>query len=91
MNHDFDIHVVNKTMKQRFQKKRDFTDEFMIMSNHESLSILAYDRIRFNVSTLTEKSTMKLLNVCYVFNFMINIVANVEKTTFAVTDAQEST
>ena len=63
-------------MKQRFQKKRDCTDEFMIMSDHESLSILAYDRIRLNVSTLREKSTMKLLNVCYVFDFMINIVAD---------------
>ena len=63
-------------MKQRFQKKRDCTDEFMIMSNHESFSILAYDRIRFNVSTSTKKSTMKLLNVCYVSNFMINIVAD---------------
>ena len=76
MNHDFDIHVVNKTMKQRFQKKRNCTDEFMMMSKMKSFSILAYDRMRINVSTFKEKSTMKLLNVCYVFDFMINIVAS---------------
>ena len=76
MNHDFDIHVVNKTMKQRFQKKRDCTDEFMMMSEMRSLSILAYDRMRINVNTFTEKKSMKLLNVNYVFDFMINIVAN---------------
>ena len=63
-------------MKQRFQKERDCTNEFMMMSKMKSLSILAYDRIRLNVNTLKEKSTMKLLNVCYVFDFMINIVAN---------------
>ena len=63
-------------MKQRFQKKRDCTDEFMMMSNMKSLSILTYDRIRLNVNTFKKKSTMKLLNVCYVFDFMINIVAN---------------
>ena len=48
----------------------------MMMSNMKSLSILTYDRIRFNVNIFKEKSTMKLLNVCYVFDFMINIVAN---------------
>ena len=63
-------------MKQRFQKKRDCTDEFMMMSEMKSLSILAYDRMRINVSTFTEKKSMKLLNVSYVSVFMINIVAN---------------
>ena len=76
MNHDFDIHVVNNTMKQRFQKKRDCTDEFMMMSDMKSLFILAYDRMRINVNTFTEKKSMKFLNVSYVFDFMINIVAN---------------
>ena len=76
MNHDFDIHVVNKTMKQRFQKKRNCTDEFMMMSNMKSLSILAYDRMRINVNTFTKKKSMKFLNVSYVFDFMINIVTN---------------
>ena len=63
-------------MKQHFQKKRDCTDESSMMSDMKALSILAYNRIRLNVSIFTEKSTMKLLNVCYVFDFMINIVAN---------------
>ena len=63
-------------MKQRFQKKRNCINEFMMMSEMKSLSILTYDRIRLNVNILKEKSTMKLLNVCYVFDFMINIVAN---------------
>ena len=63
-------------MKQRFQKERDCIDEFMMMSKMKSFSILTYDRIRLNVSTFKKKSTMKLLNVCYVFDFMINIVAN---------------
>ena len=76
MNHDFDIHVVNNTMKQRFQKKRDCTNEFMMMSNMKSLFILAYHQMRVNVNTLTEKKSMKFLNVNYVFDFMINIVAN---------------
>ena len=52
------------------------TDEFMMMSKMRSLFILAYDRMRINVNTLTKKKSMKLLNVNYVFDFMINIVAN---------------
>ena len=72
LNHDFDTHVVNKTMKQRFRKKRDCTDEFMMMSKMKSFFILAYDRMRINVNTFTKKKSMKLLNVNYVFDFMIN-------------------
>ena len=48
----------------------------MMMSKMRSLFILAYDRMRINVSTLTEKKSMKLLNVSYVSDFMINIVAD---------------
>ena len=33
INYDFDIHVVNKTQKHRFKKKRNCTNEFMIVSN----------------------------------------------------------
>ena len=39
VNHDVEIHVVNETMKNRFIKDRDCIDEFMIVSNNESLSI----------------------------------------------------
>ena len=45
------------------------------MFDMKSLSILTYDRMRINVDTLTEKKSMKFLNVNYVSNFMINIVA----------------
>ena len=75
VNHDFDIHVINKTMKHRFQKKRDCTDEFMMVSEMKSFFILIYDRMNIIVNTFTEKKSMKLLNVNYVSNFMINIVA----------------
>ena len=76
MNYDFDIHVVNNTMKQRFQKKRNCTDEFIMMSNMKSFFIFAYNRMRVNVNTFTKKKSIKFLNVNYVFDFMINIVAN---------------
>ncbi|KAG7007910.1 hypothetical protein G7Y79_00008g025480 [Physcia stellaris] len=75
MDHGSGIHVANKTMKQRFQKERDCTDGSSVMSGMGSLPILAYGRIRLNVSTPTGKSTMELLNVCYVPDFMVNIVA----------------
>ena len=75
LNHDSNIHVINKTMKQRFQKKRDYTDEFVVISDMKSLSILIYDRIRIIVNTLTEKKLMKFLNVSYVLDFMINIIS----------------
>ena len=75
MNHDFDIHVVNNIMKKRFIKKRDCIDDFTIISNNESLLIKTYDRIKINVKTLNEKDIMTLINVIYVSNFMINVVA----------------
>ena len=75
MNHDFDIHVVNNIMKKRFIKKRDCIDDFTIISDNESLFIKTYDRIKINVKTSNEKSIMTLINVIYVSNFMINVVA----------------
>ena len=75
MNHDFDIHVVNNIMKKRFIKKRDCIDDFTIISDNESLLIKTYDRIKINVKTSNEKDIMTLINVIYVSNFMINVVA----------------
>ena len=75
MNYGFDIHVVNKTIKHRFQKKRNCTNEFMIISNIKSFFIQKYNRININVNTFTEKKLIKFLNVSYVLNFIINIVA----------------
>ena len=76
LNYDSNIHVVNKTMKQRFQKKRNCTNEFMMISNIKSFFILIYDRMRITINTFTKKKIMKLLNVSYVSNFIINIVAD---------------
>ena len=76
LNHDFDAHVVNKTMKQRFIKKRNCTNEFVLMSKMKSFSILIYDRMNINVNTFTKNMNMNFRNVNYVFDFMINIVAN---------------
>ena len=75
MNHDFDIHVINKTIKHRFRKKRDYTDEFIIILGIKPLFIQIYNRININVNTFTKKKLIKLLNVNYVSNFIINIVA----------------
>ena len=75
MNHDFDIHVVNNIMKKRFIKKRNCIDDFTIISDNESLFIKIYDKIKINVKTLNEKDIMTLINVIYVSNFMINVVA----------------
>ena len=75
MNHDFDIHVINNIMKKRFIKERDCIDNFTIILNNESLFIKTYDRIKINVKTLNEKDIMTLINVIYVSNFMINVVA----------------
>ena len=76
MNHDFDVYVVNNIMKRRFVKKRDCIDEFTIISNNESLFIKIYDIMIIKINTLIEKNNMKLLNVIYVFDFMINIVVD---------------
>ena len=76
MNHDFDIHVINNTMKQRFQKKRNCTNESKIMFDMKLFFILTYDRMRIDVDIFIKKKSMKFLNVNYVFDFMINIVAN---------------
>ena len=75
INHDFNIHVVNNIMKKRFIKKRDCIDNFTIISNNKSLLIKTYDKIKINVKTLNEKDIMTLINVIYVSNFMINVVA----------------
>ena len=74
MNHDFDVHIINNIMKQRFIKKRDF-DKFIIMSDNEFLSIKTYDILIIKVNTLIEKNNMQLLNVIYISNFMINVIA----------------
>ena len=74
MNYDFDVHVVNNIMKRRFVKKRDCIDEFTIILNNELLLIKIYDIMIIKVNTLIEKNSIKLLNVIYVFDFMINIV-----------------
>ena len=75
MNHDFDIHVINNIMKKRFIKKRNCIDDFTIILNNEFLFIKIYDKIKINVKTLNEKDIMTLINVIYVSNFMINVVA----------------
>ena len=74
MNHGFDVHIANNIMKQRFIKKRDF-DEFTVMSSNEFLSIKTYDTMIIKVNTSTEKNTMILLNVIYISDFMVNVVA----------------
>ena len=48
----------------------------MMILNIKSLFILIYDRMRITINTFTKKKTMKLLNVNYVSNFIINIVAS---------------
>ncbi|KAG6995781.1 hypothetical protein G7Y79_00042g078860 [Physcia stellaris] len=75
MDHGFGIHVANSTMKQRFQKERDCTDGSKVMSGMGPLPILAYGRMRIDVDTPTGKKPMELLNVSYVPDFMVNIVA----------------
>ena len=47
-----------------------------MMSKNKSFFILIYDRMIINVDTFTKKQSIKFLNVNYVFDFMINIVAN---------------
>ena len=75
INHDFNIHVVNNIMKKRSIKERNYIDDFTIISDNKSLFIKIYDRTKINVKTLNEKNIMTLINVIYVSNFMINVVA----------------
>ena len=61
-------------MKQRFIKERDF-DKFIIMSDNGFLSIKTYNTIIIKINTSIKKNSMILLNVIYVSDFLINIVA----------------
>ena len=62
-------------MKQRFEKKRE-EDKSTIMSDNEFLFIQVYDKMTIKVITSNEKKIMTLLNVIYISDFMINIVAD---------------
>ena len=75
INHDFDIHVVNNIIKQYFIKKQNCIDKFTVISNNKFLFIKIYDKMNIEVNTLIEKSNIQFLNVIYVSNFIINIVA----------------
>ena len=76
INHDFDVHVINNIMKRRFVKKEDCFDEFTIISDNEFLLVKIYDIMIIKINISIEKNNMMLLNVIYVFKFMINIVVD---------------
>ena len=76
MNYDFDVYIVNKTIRHRFIKKSNCTNEFVIISEIKLLFIQTYNRMHITIDTFTKKKLMKFLNMSYVSNFMINIVAN---------------
>ena len=61
-------------MKQRFIKERDF-DGSTVMSGNGPLPIKAYGTMTIKVDTSIGKSSMILLNVTYVSDFLVNIVA----------------
>ena len=48
----------------------------MIISDKEFLFIKIYNIIIIKINTLIEKNSMMLLNVIYIFDFMINIVVS---------------
>lgn len=75
MNHGSGIHVANEIMKSRFIKDRNCTDGFMIISGNGPLPIEAYGHMNIHIHTPTGPRTMGLLKVCYVPEFMINIVS----------------
>ena len=61
-------------MQYRFVEKRDCSNEFTIAIEKKVLTIVLYKLITVNVQTLIDKKIIKLLNVAYIRNFMINIV-----------------
>ena len=61
-------------MQHRFVKKRDCIDESTISAGREMLTIASYESIAVNVQTLIDIKIIKLLNVAYISDFMINIV-----------------
>lgn len=75
MDHGSGIHVANKTQKHRFKKERDCTDGSMVVSGMGPLPIQAYGQMTIYCNTPNGKKSMNLLNVCYVPDFMVNIVA----------------
>ena len=75
MNYNFNIHVINNIIKKRFKKKQNCNNDFTIILNNKFLFIKVYNKIKINVKTLNEKDIMTLINVIYVLNFMINVVA----------------
>ena len=74
MNYNFDIHVVNKTIKNRFIKNKNCIDNFIIISNNKLFSIKTYKYININVYILINSRTITLLKIYYVSKFIINII-----------------
>ena len=74
LNHDLNIHIINDIMQYRFVKKRDCIDEFTITTERKLLTIVSYKSITVNVQTFIDINIIKLLNVAYISDFIINIV-----------------
>ena len=61
-------------MQHRFVKEHDCINEFTIATEKELLTIVSYESIIVNVQTLIGIKIIKLLNIAYISDFMINIV-----------------
>ena len=68
-------HVCNSIMKHRFIKTREGTEE-KVTAGSEILEIKCYGNIQIIVSSSTGLKLITLIDVCYVPDFMINIVSD---------------
>jgi len=75
LDHGSGVHVANKSMADRFEKHLDCTDGSTVMSGNGPLPIKAYGQIRITTKTPKGKGVVTLTKVCYVPDFMVNVVA----------------
>ena len=74
LNHATTIHVCNDIMTHRFIKKRDENERIVTAENCE-WTIQLYDHIVIKRQEKFEIKEMILLNVCYIFEFMTNLIS----------------
>ena len=73
-DNESNIHICNRIMLHRFKKIRDVNHERLIIEKSRS-KIRSYDEINISIDALGgNKWVIILMNVCYILNFMINIV-----------------
>ena len=76
MNYSSKIYIVNKLITNRFKKHLNCINKSIVIFDNDSLSIKIYNQIRIIIIIFKEKEVITFTNVCYVSNFIINVIAN---------------